>query len=83
LWARTIGSTIVGQGLDSAVFIAIAFAGTTEFVAISIVHLWLVKTGYETVATPFTYAVVNYLKKKEGIDTYDYDTRFNPFRISD
>lgn len=83
LWARTIGSTIVGQGLDSAVFITIAFAGTTEFVAISIVHLWLVKTGYETVATPFTYAVVNYLKKKEGIDTYDYDTRFNPFRISD
>ena len=83
LWTRTIGSTIVGQGLDSAIFITIAFAGTPEFVAISIVHLWLVKTGYETVATPFTYAVVNYLKKKEGIDTYDYDTRFNPFRISD
>jgi uncharacterized integral membrane protein (TIGR00697 family) len=83
LWTRTIGSTIVGQGLDSAVFITIVFAGTPEFVAISIVHLWLVKTGYETVATPFTYAVVNYLKKKEGIDTYDYDTRFNPFRISD
>jgi uncharacterized integral membrane protein (TIGR00697 family) len=82
LWTRTIGSTIVGQGLDSAIFITIAFAGTPEFVAISIVHLWLVKTGYETVATPFTYAVVNYLKKKEGIDTYDYDTRFNPFRIS-
>jgi uncharacterized integral membrane protein (TIGR00697 family) len=83
LWTRTIGSTIVGQGLDSAIFITIAFAGTPEFVAISIVHLWLVKTGYETVATPFTYAVVNYLKKKESIDTYDYDTRFNPFRISD
>ena len=83
LWTRTIGSTIVGQGLDSAIFITIAFAGTPEFVAISIVHLWLVKTGYEMVATPFTYAVVNYLKKKEGIDTYDYDTRFNPFRISD
>ena len=83
LWTRTIGSTIVGQGLDSAVFITIAFAGTPDFVAISIVHLWLVKTGYETVATPFTYAVVNYLKKKEGIDTYDYNTRFNPFRISD
>lgn len=83
LWTRTIGSTIVGQGLDSAIFITIAFAGTPEFVAISIVHLWLVKTGYETVATPFTYALVNYLKKKEGIDTYDYNTRFNPFRISD
>jgi len=83
LWTRTIGSTIVGQGLDSAVFISIAFAGTPDFVAISIVHLWLVKTGYETVATPFTYALVNYLKKKEGKDIYDYDTRFNPFRISD
>lgn len=83
LWTRTIGSTIVGQGLDSAVFITIAFAGTSDFVAISIVHLWLVKTGYETVATPFTYAVVNYLKKKEGVDTYDYDTKFNPFRIFD
>ena len=83
LWTRTIGSTIVGQGLDSAIFITIAFAGTPDFVAISIVHLWLVKTGYETVATPFTYALVNYLKKKEGIDTYDYNTRFNPFRISD
>jgi uncharacterized PurR-regulated membrane protein YhhQ (DUF165 family) len=42
---------------------------------------WLVKTGYEAVATPFTYAVVSYLKKKEGIDTYDYDTKFNPFLI--
>ena len=83
LWTRTIGSTIVGQGLDSAIFITIAFAGTPDFVAISIVHLWLIKTGYETVATPFTYALVNYLKKKEGIDTYDYNTRFNPFRISD
>jgi len=83
LWTRTIGSTIVGQGLDSVVFITIAFAGTPDFVAISIVHLWLVKTGYEIVATPFTYAVVNYLKKKEDIDTYDYDTKFNPFRISD
>ena len=83
LWTRTIGSTIVGQGLDSAIFITIAFAGTADFVAISIVHLWLVKTGYETVATPLTYALVNYLKKKEGKDTYDYNTRFNPFRISD
>ena len=43
---------------------------------------WLVKTGYEVVATPFTYMVVNFLKKKEGIDTYDYDTDFNPFLVT-
>jgi uncharacterized integral membrane protein (TIGR00697 family) len=78
LWTRTIGSTVVGQGLDSVVFIVVAFAGTPWFVPISIVHHWLVKTGYEAVATPFTYAIVGYLKRKEGIDTYDYDTNFNP-----
>ena len=78
LWTRTIGSTVVGQGLDSAIFILISFAGTPWFVPMSIVHHWLVKTGYEAVATPFTYAIVNYLKRKEGIDTYDYDTNYNP-----
>ncbi len=85
LWTRTIGSTIVGQGLDSLVFITIAFAGTQSwwFLGTIILTHWLVKTGYETVATPFTYAVVNYLKKKEGIDTYDYDTKFNPLRVLD
>ncbi len=85
LWTRTIGSTIVGQGLDSVVFITIAFAGTQSwwFLGTIILTHWLVKTGYETVATPFTYAVVNYLKKSEGIDTYDYDTKFNPLRVLD
>jgi len=85
LWTRTIGSTIVGQGLDSVVFIIIAFAGTQSwwFLGTTILTHWLVKTGYETVATPFTYAVVNYLKKKEGLDTYDYDTKFNPLRAFD
>ncbi|MEA1958905.1 MAG: queuosine precursor transporter [Chloroflexota bacterium] len=82
LWMRTIGSTIVGQGLDSVVFIVIAFAGTASFAPMLIVYHWLVKTGYEAIATPFTYAIVNYLKKKEGIDTYDYDTKFNPFVVS-
>ena len=83
LWARTIGSTVVGQGLDAAVFIAIAFGGTLPGVVIGsiIVTHWVVKTLYEVVATPFTYVVVNYLKKKEGIDTYDYDTDFNPLLV--
>lgn len=78
LWTRTIGSTFVGQGLDSTVFIIVAFAGTPSFDPIIIVNHWLVKTGYEAIATPFTYAIVGYLKRKEGIDTYDYDTNFNP-----
>jgi len=84
LWARTIGSTVVGQGLDASVFISIAFIGTMPgaVVASSIFTHWLVKTGYEVVATPFTYTLVNYLKKKEGIDTYDYDTDFNPLAIT-
>lgn len=84
LWTRTIGSTIVGQGLDSAVFIVVAFAGTQPWGILGTIILthWLVKTGYETVATPFTYAVVGYLKRKEKIDTYDYDTNFNPFLIT-
>ncbi len=83
LWSRTIGSTIVGQGLDSLIFITGAYLGTPFFVPIIILHHWLAKTAIEAVATPFTYALVNFLKKKEAIDTYDYETNFNPFRISD
>ena len=83
LWTRTIGSTIVGEGLDTLIFITLAYIGTPSFVLIMILYHWLVKTGIEAVATPFTYAVVNFLKKKEAIDTYDYKTKFNPFLISD
>jgi queuosine precursor transporter len=84
LWTRTIGSTLVGEGLDALVFIAIAFGGTMPWALIGGIILthWLVKTGYEVVATPFTYMVVNFLKKKEGIDTYDHDTDFNPFLVT-
>jgi len=84
LWTRTIGSTIVGQGLDSTLFIIVAFAGTQPWGILGTIILthWLVKTGYEALATPFTYAVVNYLKKKESIDAYDYDTSFNPFLVT-
>jgi uncharacterized integral membrane protein (TIGR00697 family) len=84
LWTRTIGSTLVGEGLDALVFIAIAFGGTMPWALIGGIILthWLVKTGYEVVATPFTYMVVNFLKRKEGIDTYDHDTDFNPFAVT-
>jgi queuosine precursor transporter len=72
LWTRTIGSTIVGEGLDSLIFVSIAFAGTGATLANPIVTTWLIKVGWETVATPFTYAVVSYLKRTEGVDVYDF-----------
>jgi queuosine precursor transporter len=85
LWARTIGSTLVGQGLDSTVFIAIAFAGILPTPALigAIVTQWLFKSAYEAGATPITYVVVNYLKRRDGVDVYDRDTRFNPLLIAD
>jgi queuosine precursor transporter len=85
LWLRTIGSTLVGQGLDSMVFIVLAFAGTipVHSLTLAIVTQWLAKSAYEAAATPFTYLVVNFLKGKEGMDTYDYETRFNPLLISE
>ncbi len=83
LWSRTIGSTIVGQGLDTSIFITLAFIGTPSFALVMILYHWLAKIGIEAAATPFTYAAVNFLKKKEAIDTYDRQTNFNPFLISD
>ncbi len=81
LWSRTICSTIVGQGLDTTIFIVLAFIGTPVFTPLLILHHWLAKIIIEAIATPLTYALVNYLKKKEAIDTYDYETNFNPFSI--
>jgi len=84
LWTRTIGSTVVGQALDSGIFILIAFYGGAMVLGAlgtMILTHWLVKVGYEVVATPFTYMIVGYLKKKEGIDTYDTATNFNPFLV--
>jgi len=82
LWSRTIGSTIVGQGLDTSIFITVAFIGTPSFVPIMILYHWLAKTLIEALATPLTYAIVNSVKKREGVDAYDYDTRFNPFLMA-
>ena len=85
LWLRTISSTIVGQSLDSAIFIVIAFAGIIPFGALilTIVVQAVVKTAYEALATPLTYLVVGWLKRAEGIDTYDRGVRFNPFAITE
>ena len=85
LFARTIGSTLVGQGLDSAVFMTAAFWGIipAEGLLTAIVTQWLVKSAYEAAATPLTYAVVNWLKRVEGVDTYDQTTALNPFALTD
>jgi uncharacterized integral membrane protein (TIGR00697 family) len=83
LWTRTIGSTIVGQAFDSAVFITLAFVGSMPQSALfsAVVTQWLVKSAYEAAVTPFTYWAVGFLKRREGIDVYDRDTRFNPLRL--
>ncbi len=84
LWLRTISSTVVGQSLDSAIFIVVAFSGilpTSALIAAILVQA-LVKIAYEALATPLTYMVVGWLKRAEGIDTYDRDVRFNPFAMT-
>jgi uncharacterized integral membrane protein (TIGR00697 family) len=85
LWARAIASTLVGQGLDSIVFIAIAFSGMMPLPILlgAIVTQWLIKSAYEALATPLTYAMVGFLKRREGIDTYDRGISFNPFALGD
>lgn len=64
LWARTIGSTVFGQGLDTAIFIVIAYIGTASFIPLMILYHWLIKVAIEALATPITYKTVNYLKRK-------------------
>ncbi len=81
LWIRTISSTIVGEGADSAVFISIAFTGVIPAGGLLtlILSQWFLKVAYETIATPLTYGIVNFLKKAESEDYFDRDTDFNPF----
>lgn len=83
LWMRTIGSTLIGQGIDTVIVLSIGFLGVLPLPVLGIMILshWLLKTVYEVVATPFTYLIVGYLKKKEGIDVYDYSTNFNPLHM--
>ncbi len=85
LWVRTIGSTVVGQFVDTVVVMIIAFGGSLskELIANLILSGYLGKVLYEAAATPLTYAVVGYLKRKEGVDVFDYRTDFNPFHAED
>lgn len=81
LWTRTIGSTVVGQGVDSLIFYPIAFLGiwTTEAVITVMITNWLLKVLWEALLTPVTYLVVAKLKKAEGVDLFDMETDFSPF----
>jgi len=83
LWTRTIGSTLVGEGVDTLLFVLIAFAGvwSWELVGATFLTNYLFKVGVEAVMTPATYRIVRFLKRAEQEDYYDYDTDFNPFRL--
>ncbi|WP_137681204.1 queuosine precursor transporter [Aurantiacibacter suaedae] len=83
LWTRTIGSTVVGQGLDSLIFYPLAFYGLAgwpvEQLWQVILSQWAIKTAWEALLTPFTYWAVNFLKRREGVDVFDEQTDFSPF----
>ncbi len=82
LWTRTVGSTVAGQAVDTTVVMVLAFGGslTPSLILNLIVSGYLFKVTYEVLATPLTYAIVNFLKFNEGVDTFDRATNFNPFR---
>jgi uncharacterized integral membrane protein (TIGR00697 family) len=83
LWSRTVGSTVVGQGVDSLIFYPLAFWGaagwTNDLVITVLVTQWVLKVSWEVLLTPVTYAVVGFLKRREGVDVYDRRTDFTPF----
>ncbi|MCW3848200.1 queuosine precursor transporter [Sphingomonas sp. LB-2] len=84
LWTRTIGSTIFGEGVDSLIFYPLAFLGapgwTVSQVLVIVFTQWFLKVSWEVLLTPFTYLVVNFLKRREGVDIFDEGTDFTPFR---
>lgn len=81
LWIRTISSTVVGEGFDTAIFLTIAFIGTSSFLPMMIIYHWTMKVLIEIAATPLTYLLVNWLKKVEATDNYDTKISFNPFSM--
>lgn len=83
LWTRTIGSTVVGQGVDSLIFYPVAFAGLWEpsLLLTVLVTQYALKVGWEVLLTPLTYQLVGWLKRHEGVDVYDAATDFSPFRM--
>ena len=84
LWMRTIGSTVLGEGVDSLIFYPLAFLGATGFTPGLVITVmltqWLLKVAWEVILTPVTYVVVATLKRAEGVDVFDRGTDFTPFR---
>jgi len=85
LWTRTIGSTLVGEGVDTLLFVIVAFAGTMPGALLwsIIISNYAFKVGVEAAMTPVTYRVANFLKRSEHEDAYDVGTDFNPFKVSE
>lgn len=85
LWLRTVASTLAGQLADSGVFILIAFGGRLPSSVLGQLALtqWLFKSAYEAAVTPLTYAVINFLKRVDGVDYYDRETNFNPLALAE
>ncbi len=83
LWTRTVGSTVVGQFVDTIILVAIGFTGTAPILVLArlVVGAYLFKVVYEVVATPLTYAIVGFLKRSEGLDAFDFKSNFNPFHL--
>jgi len=81
LWTRCVGSTAVGQAVDTVILVIVAFSGvvTVPGMIRLIISAYLFKVVYEVVAIPITYAIVGFLKRTEGVDKFDYETRFTPF----
>jgi queuosine precursor transporter len=84
LWSRTIGSTVVGQGIDSIIFYPLAFWGVWDNAQVVTVMItnWALKVGWEAALTPVTYVVVGWLKRHEGVDLFDEGTDFTPFKTA-
>jgi hypothetical protein len=84
LWTRTIGSTVVGQAVDTTLVVFLTFVGTVPLHILGnmIATGYLLKVGYEVLATPITYLVIGWLKQEEGVDAFDRNESFNPFSFS-
>jgi uncharacterized integral membrane protein (TIGR00697 family) len=84
LWTRTIGSTVVGQGVDSLIFYPLAFYGAPDWpleaMLMVMLSQFILKVSWEAILTPVTYAVVGFLKRREGVDVYDRHTNYTPFK---
>ncbi len=83
LWTRTIGSTFVGEAVDSAIFYPVAFFGvwSNELIVSVLIGNYFLKVAWEALATPFTYKIVGFLKRAEHEDYYDRETNFSPFTL--